>query len=372
MSNPSEKIIVRSVNWLGDAVMSTSALQRLREARPKASITILSHEKLASLWKHQPFVDDVMVFTTSESPLQIGRRLRWGRFDAGLIFPNSPRSGLEMWFGRIPERIGYSRPWRNLFLTRTIAPRLKETRMHKRSISEIQRLVASQKAREAFPPSAHHVHQYVHLVAEAFGGNSTPLRPQIGVTNAQIEAFKSRFEIAQGSEPIFGLNPGAEYGLAKRWPKESYIEAAISLHKETGCRWFIFGGKGDIPLCNEIAEALCAAVPKDQVTNFVGRTSLCELAAALKLCRVVLTNDTGPMHLASAVGTRVVVPFGSTSADLTGPGLPEDPVTAAIYSDAPCSPCFLRECPIDFRCMRGISVSRIVAAALDAAGKNIK
>jgi heptosyltransferase-2 len=97
-------------------------------------------------------------------------------------------------------------------------------------------------------------------------------------------------------------------------------------------------------------------------------TSLEELCAALKLCRLLLTNDSGPMHVAAALGTPVVVPFGSTSPELTGPGLPGDGRHQLLRANAPCSPCFLRECPIDFRCMNGISVEQVVEAALRAAG----
>src|SRR5471030_1216805 len=100
--------------------------------------------------------------------------------------------------------------------------------------------------------------------------------------------------------------------------------------------------------------------------SLAGRTSLAELCAALKLCRVLLTNDSGPMHIAAALGTPVVVPFGSTSPELTRPGLPGDSRHACLWADAPCSPCFLRECPIDFRCMTGITVERVVNAVLAA------
>lgn len=357
---------MRSVNWLGDAVMSTSALQRLREVRPNAIITILSPEKLAGLWKDQPFVDDVMIFTAEETPLQIGRRLRWGNFDSGLIFPNSPRSALEMWFGRIPHRIGYARPWRSLFLTKNIPPRQEEIRMHKRSVAEVKRLITSGNGRQRFPMSAHHIHHYLHLVAEGFGGVRLPVRPRIFVTPSQVDSIRSRFRITAGSSQILGLNPGAEYGASKRWPKEFFIAAGTELYKKLRCTLLIFGGKGDIPLCSEIVSGIAQSAPEAELINLAGETTLSELAAAMSLCRVVITNDTGPMHLASATGARVVVPFGSTSADLTGPGLCNDSSASPISADVNCSPCFLRECPVDFRCMRGIHVSRVVDSTLAA------
>lgn len=174
--------------------------------------------------------------------------------------------------------------------------------------------------------------------------------------------------------PLFGLNPGAEYGLAKRWPEERFIETAIALHRRFGCRWLVLGGPADKELAGRIANGIAAAIDPDpdksgtshrKVWNLAGQTSLPELCAALSLCDLVLTNDTGPMHVAAAVGTRVVVPFGSTSSTLTGPGLPHDPRHRLLQSDVVCAPCFQRVCPIDFRCMLGITVDRMVAAASD-------
>jgi len=161
------------------------------------------------------------------------------------------------------------------------------------------------------------------------------------------------------AKPLLGLNPGAEYGPAKRWPVEKFIAAAQEIQRQTNCGCVILGGKGDQMLADEIAGAVPGA------RNLAGKTSLRELMALLKLCRVLLTNDTGPMHVAAALGTPVVVPFGSTSPGLTGPGLPGDPRQRLLKSDAPCSPCFLRECPIDFRCMNGLSIERVVRAVRD-------
>jgi heptosyltransferase-2 len=172
----------------------------------------------------------------------------------------------------------------------------------------------------------------------------------------------------------FGLNAGAEYGPAKRWPEERFIEAAIRIQKQTRCRWLIFGLKTEREPAMRIAANIYRAtedlfgpdeVEKNpHVLNLAGKTNLVELCAALKFCRVLLTNDSGPMHVAAALGTPVVVPFGSTSPELTGPGLPGDSRHQLLRAQAPCSPCFLRECPIDFRCMKDISVEAVVRAVL--------
>ena len=162
---------------------------------------------------------------------------------------------------------------------------------------------------------------------------------------------------------LLGLNPGAEYGPAKRWPAERFAAVAREVSRKHGnCAWLAFGSAGDW----RALRVTSPSSPADGVLNLAGKTSLRQLMALLKLCRVLLTNDPGPMHVAAALGTPVVVPFGSTSPELTGPGLPGDPRHQLLQSAAPCSPCFRRVCPIDFRCMTGISPDRVVEAVSDA------
>ena len=194
------------------------------------------------------------------------------------------------------------------------------------------------------------------------GASPEPLAPQLAVTPEEITAALKKFGLEKTAAPIFGLNPGAEYGPAKRWPVENFIAAAKKIQSRTNCTWLLFGGKSDMAITNQIASQLPTS--NSHLLNLAGQTSLRELMALLKLCRVLLTNDTGPMHVAAALGTPVVVPFGSTSPELTGPGLPGDARHRLLKSAAPCSPCFLRECPIDFRCMNGIKVETVVAAVL--------
>lgn len=359
------RILVRGVNWLGDAVMSTPALLRLREKFPGAQITLLCPKKLSELWLHHPAVDEVLPFAKDESLFAIARKLRAARFDLALVLPNSPRSALEVFLAGVPQRIGYSRPWRNFFLTQTVAPRPEAVKMRKKTVAEIHRLVAGE-AIDSWKlaignPKAHQIHEYLSLAA-ALGANPEPLAPQLAVTAEEIIAAKEKFDLARITGPILGLNPGAEYGPAKRWPAERFIAAANGIQKQTNCVWLIFGGKNDSTTAAQIESAIGN---RQSAINVAGQTSLRELMALLKLCRALLTNDTGPMHVAAALGTPVVALFGSTSPELTGPGLPGDPRHRLLKSDAPCSPCFLRECPIDFRCMTGISVERVAAAVVD-------
>jgi heptosyltransferase-2 len=390
---------VRGVNWLGDAVMTTPALQRLREALPDAHLTLLTHEKLADLWHRHPSVDAVITFSPSESPWSVARRLRAESFQAAVVLPNSLRSALEVWLARIPQRIGFTRPCWSWLLTRAIHPRPGKSRMSRRSVSEVRRLISlpegapSSTSPRAQDRSAHQLHDYLHLVA-ALGANPEPLPPKLEISAAEMreaeEALaKTVQEVGQvprlpsgplapqsnsgeapkaaGGTPaplpvLLGLNPGAEYGPAKRWPAERFAAVAREVCRKHGnCVWLAFGGASDSQLCSEIAR-----LAGGSVVNLAGKTSLRQLMASLKLCRVLLTNDTGPMHVAAALGTPVVVPFGSTSPGLTGPGLPGDPRHQLLQAAAPCSPCFRRVCPIDFRCMTGISPARVVEAVSQA------
>ena len=364
------RILVRGVNWLGDAVMTTPALLRLREKFPGAHIALLAPEKLRELWLHHPAVDEIISFAADETVLAVAKKLRAEKFDLALVLPNSPRSAIEALLAGIPQRVGYGRPWRNFFLTQAIAPRAGAVKMRKRTAAEIRQLVATDMNRRnddhAFTSAAtasHQIHEYLHLVA-ALGANAEPHAPQLAVTPKEIDAARNKFGLNKIAAPIFGLNPGAEYGPAKRWPVEKFIAAAKEIQQRTNCVWILFGGKSDAVITSQIESAI--GNPPAAVFNLAGKTSLSELMALLKLCRVILTNDTGPMHVAAALGTPVVVPFGSTSPELTGPGLPGDPRNHLIKLDAPCAPCFLRECPIDFRCMNGISVDSVVKAVLSA------
>jgi heptosyltransferase-2 len=369
---PPQRILVRSVNWLGDAVMATPALVRLREHFPAAHVSLLTPEKLADLWRHHPAVDSVLMFAPGESLWKLGRQLREQQFDLALVLPNSPRSALECWVARVPVRIGHATPWRRWFLTHAVPPRPGAVAMHKRSAAEVRRLIhggsAAGPTHTPPPPIAHHIHQYLHLVA-ALGANPSPLPPHLAVTEPETAAFAARFKLAghRGVSLWLGLNAGAEYGPAKRWPKERFIAAARAVSEKTQAGWIVFGGPGDRVLAGEIHAALTHA--HLAAINAAGETSLRELCAGLKLCQAVLTNDTGPMHIAAAVGTPVVVPFGSTSPELTGPGLPGDTRHRLIRSQAGCSPCFRRQCPVDFRCMHGITVERVVADLLAVLGR---
>jgi heptosyltransferase II len=306
------RILVRSSNWLGDAVMSTPAVSRLKRGRPDVRLTVLTRSKLADFWRLVPQVDELVTIDPGDSVFRVASKIR-ARFEAAILFPNSIRSAIEVWLAGIPRRVGYARPWRKIFLNQIIpdAP---------------------------FPaPLVHQTGHYLRM-AERIGANlDEALEQQVG---------------RSGEPGLAGLCPGAEYGSAKRWTK--FGQVAQELSERRGIQWLIFGTTSEQPLAADIMTVLGTSA-----TDLTGRTSLLELATQLRRCRLLLTNDTGTMHLASFLGVPTVSIFGSTEPQLTGP-LGDGHVV--IRHHVECSPCFLRECPLDFRCMKAITVDEVVAA----------
>ncbi len=348
--NTPQNILIRGVNWIGDAIMALPALDSLREAHPESRLTLLTHEKGAGLWEDTDHFDEVLTFAKSESPFTIGQRLREHHFDTSLILPNSPRSALECWHANIPRRIGYASRWRKWFLTDPIALHPHAVPMRKRLPLDIEYRITNDLSPERYPARAHHIHQYLHLVKQ-LGASAEPTTPKLRLKNSPSK---------NKSNPKIGFIAGAEYGPAKRWPIEHFIEAGKLLVEKHQAHLLLFGGKGDVETATEIASAL----PAERITNLAAKTSLTELVTQLAECNAVLTNDTGPMHVAAAVGTPVIVPFGSTSPELTAPGLPDadDSPHQFLRTTAPCSPGFLKICPIDLRCLTSITPAQAAAA----------
>jgi heptosyltransferase-2 len=336
-------------------------LLRLRQARLGARLTLLSPEKLAGLWEGQPFVDEVLTFSPAETIFQVSRRLRKKQFTVGLALPNSIRAALEMRLAGIPRRIGAARPGFSFLLTESVPPRPGAVRMRKRSTVEIRRSIRKEGRIPLLPRTAHQVFHYLHLTS-TLGALPEFVPPRIEVSEALLAEVRSKFGLNRTEgRPWFGLNPGAEYGPAKRWPQERFAAVARVLRDKTRCRWVILGGPGDRDLAATISSEIGLAGGEPPI-NLAGQTTLRELAAVLKLCDLVLTNDSGPMHLAEAVGAPVTVIFGSTSPELTGPI--HSPHAQVVRGHARCAPCFRRECPIDLRCLRGIETEQVVAATL--------
>ena len=315
------RILVRSSNWLGDAVMSIPAVRAIKKGRPDAHVSVLAPEKIAAMWKLISDVDEVL--SLPNKSLFAAMRLvnRQSRFDAAVLFPNSLRSAFEVLF--VPRKVGY--------------------RGHARAwlLNQIVR-----EPRRPGPPE-HHALRFLRIADHC--GADVDLAAKIELTEtSQTSNLKHRTSL--------GLCPGAEYGPAKRWLPDRFAEVAETISNGSEKKWILFGTKDDTAVGEIIAAKL-----GNKCVNRIGETSLDELISELRGCRALLTNDTGTMHLAALLGIPVAAIFGSTEPKLTGP-LGEGHVVVRRHVE--CSPCFLRECPIDFRCMTEVTTQEVVEAMM--------
>lgn len=345
-----QRILIRSTNWIGDVVMSLPAVQRLHELDPHAEITVLCHAKLRDIWRRHPAIHDVITFDTRPDIMELRARA----FEIAILFPNSFRSAWEAWRAGIPHRIGFPGHKRRGLLTDVVPDTGDDT-----SVYEKIEVTGKKFQRKKFPRLRHQSHRYLDIVSY-LGGNRKWTPPRIYFAYEDLPPLSKYYR--DDGRPLVGINPGAEFGPAKRWPAGRFAEAACLISHESDCRWILFGGPGDIQAAHVIERTLeDEKLPPGALINVAGQTSLLELFMLLKQCNVLLTNDTGPMHLAEALGVPVVAVFGSTSPELTGPLSKRSVI---ITEKVECNPCFLRECPIDFRCMNNIKTEKVAEAVL--------
>ena len=335
-----ERILVRATNWVGDAVMSLPALQALRQRFPRAFIAVLARPWVADLYEREPFADEVIPYTPARGCKDIGgklrvvRELRSREFDTALLLPNAFEAAAVVWLAGIPNRIGYNRDVRGWLLTHAVpVPKGGEIPKH-----------------EQF--------YYLELLRRAGWIHELPRESTIRLRGAEAAAAAGRIRLAELGipEPVIGISPGAAYGTAKRWLPERFAQAAGELARRLEAAVVLFGSAGERALCDEIAASIGPGA-----RNLAGATSLREYIELAAACRVYLTNDSGGMHIASALGVPTVAVFGATNHETTGP---TGPVARVVREPADCAPCLLRECPIDHRCMTRVASERVVDEAL--------
>jgi heptosyltransferase-2 len=334
---PYDRILVRATNWVGDAVMSLPALRALRERFPHARISILAKPWVAGLYGREPFCDELIPYTAAalKEKWQAGRELAPRRFDCAILLQNAFEAAAVAFAARIPERIGYARDGRTFLLTRPIAvPRKGEIPPHERFY-------------------------YLELLRRAGIIESAPASVMIRLEGAPAAklAGAARFLETGLGETVIGMSPGAAYGTAKRWMPERFAETANLLAAELGASVAVFGSSSERDLCDSVVNAISAPAK-----NFAGETSLAEFIDLAAACRVYVTNDSGAMHVASALGVPTVAVFGATNDVTTGP---TGPLAKVVREPVECSPCLKRECPIDHRCMTRVESGRVAEAALE-------
>ena len=342
-SGPAERILVRAPNWVGDAVMCEPALRGLRSLCPRAEVTLLAKPAIAELYRGSPSLDRVLVYEDKGAHAGLSGKwalaglLRQHRFDRAILFQNAFEAALLAWLAGIPRRYGYATDGRVMLLTDPVAVPDKALLRHQV--------------------------EYYWDMLRPLGLKGAMTAPALTVLDEEVHAIAARLaEAGIGPEDVVvGINPGSTYGGAKRWLPDRFAETAQRIcrrvQEERGrtAAVVIFGAKGEEALGQAVADRLSV-----RTLSFSGRTTIRELMAATKRCALLLTNDTGPMHVAAAFGVPVVAVFGPTDWRTTSPygqaqGIVRQPVD--------CAPCLLRECPIDHRCMTGVSVEQVYAVA---------
>lgn len=328
------RLVIVAPNWLGDAVMALPAIADIRRAAPGATLAIAARRPVAPLFTMAPGVDEIVTLEGRRAARHDADLLRAGRFEAALLLPNSWRTAMIVRRAAIPERWGYRTAFRGPLLTRAPRP----------------------------PADVHQAVYYQHLV-RALGVPTGALDARLHVTDEGTRAGHDLLVAAgwDGRRPLVALAPGAAYGGAKRWPAASFAGLASAL-AEDGVGSVLVGGPADREAGLEVLAGVRAGTP---LLDVMGRTDLPALAGVLTCCRGLVSNDSGAMHVASALGVPVTALFGPTNELATHPI--GSGAHAVLTHRVWCRPCMLRECPLDHRCLTGIDVR----TALDAARRGL-
>jgi heptosyltransferase-2 len=325
------KIIVRGTNWIGDAVMQIPALRHLRSLFPDAHITLATRSWACGIFQDADFIDDISILERKESVFQQAKKWRAGKFDLAILFTNSFQTALVAKFGKVKSRFGYANEGRSFLLTNPIEkPVWKDER--------------------------HEIFYYLNLVTEVekhYFAKVSEFNPRFDLTvsgwrKAEVRQILEKFGI-DWSKKLIAFCAGSTNSRAKRWQTESYAKLNDRLQSEFGANVILIGDQSEFDVSLEVVE-------KSKINPIVltGKTSLAESTAILSLCDLLVSNDTGPAHISAALGTKTIVIFGPTNPNTTYPIGAE-----IIRREVECSPCMLRDCPIDHRCLTLISADEV-------------
>ncbi|MBS3963018.1 MAG: lipopolysaccharide heptosyltransferase II [Methylomonas sp.] len=336
MSPSSPNILIVGPSWVGDMVMAQSLFMALRQNQPNCTIDVLAPGWSLPLLARMPEVRQGIAMPLGHGRLALterhalGRNLRQAAYARAIVLPNSWKSAIVPWAANIPQRSGYIGEWRWGLLND--ARRLDKTHL----TMTVQRFVA--------------------LASEQSASETANLGyplPRLVIRTEQQQAVIAKFALDVGT-PVLALCPGAEYGPAKRWPAHHFAEVARHIHQR-GWQVWLFGSDKDQAVADEIndlSNGLCR--------NFAGATQLAEAVDLLSLCRAVVSNDSGLMHVAAALDKKVIAVYGSSDPGFTPPLHPDAEV---INLKLACSPCFKRQCPLGTTaCLSGIEPGRVIDA----------
>jgi len=335
-------IMIRATNWVGDAIMALPAIRAVRQHQPYARISILARPYVADIYRDQHVCDELIAYDPQgihrgwSGRERLVAELRARRFHVALLLQNAFDAAWLAWRAGIPERIGYARDARGLLLTKSIpAPKAGE-----------------------IPP--HEKFYYLELLRRAGWLDQLHDEPHVKLEvpgTARREALRTLLEAGARPDAVrIAVGAGASYGSAKCWPPDCFAKALNALLLRHDADVVFFGTPGETRVSSAIAREL-----QHPAVNLTGKTSIADLPALLSQCHIFLGNDSGAMHVAAAVGLPVVAIFGPTDPDGTSPITPH----ATVVQQKPyCSPCFLRRCPTDHRCMKAVTPLMVESALL--------
>ena len=334
-----DRIIVRATNWVGDALLMMPALESVRLNFPDAHITVMAKEWVAPVFTNHPCVDEVLSISSTNPSRAISgfwgavSKVRSGNYDLAVLFQYAFGAALTAWLAGVPNRLGYNRDGRGLFLNPSI-------KFHPQ------------------PKGLHQTAIHSGLLSRA-GFKIVDVKPKFYLAGGDEKNAQSLLAgLSMDGEFLLGLAPGAAFGPAKQWPWQRYAEAASKIIAKTHGKVLIFGSAKEADIGKKVKAEL-----KDKAVDLTAQTSLSEAAALISKCSLFLTNDSGLMHVAAAVGTRLAAIFGCTDAVATGP---VSGSAVVVSRKVECAPCFKRICPLkEHLCMDLVDVDAVVAAGMN-------
>lgn len=333
-------IMIRATNWVGDAILALPAIRAVRQKFPDARISIVARPYVAEIYRDQSLCDELIPYDPKgahrgwSGRANLISELRARKFDVALLLQNAFDAAWLAWRAQIPERIGYARDGRRFLLTKPIAvPKPSEIPSHEKFY-------------------------YLELLRRAGWTSELQNDDHIILHVPESSRAKAAETLrAAGARPHVlrvALGAGASYGSAKCWPPDRFAEWANRLQAETDGDVILFGTVAEAPVSNAIIAGM-----KRKPIDLTGKTAIGDLPALLSQCQLFLGNDSGAMHVAAAVGLPVIAIFGPTDPFGTAP---VTPLFTIVQEKPYCSPCFLRRCPTDHRCMKSITPEMVAAA----------
>jgi heptosyltransferase-2 len=338
------RVVVRGTNWVGDAVMTIPALRELRRVLPDVHITLATRPWAEGIFRDAEFLDDILIYDRpGRSPGAVLRQVREWRarsFDLAVLFQNAFEAAMIAGLARVPLRLGYSTDGRRPLLTHPLPLPSWRSERHEvfyylNIISELERLLYGASRVEEHEPQ---------------------FNLDVSVTRKREARLMLQQHAAQSeSSCIVALCPGSTNSRAKRWPVEWYAALGDRLAEEMGAKILLIGAHDELEVSRAVSRQM-----RHTAIVLTGETDLAQLTAVLSIVDLLITNDTGPAHISAALERPTLVIFGPTDPRTTRPFS----VSAEIVRNPPdCAPCMLRDCPIDHRCMTGITPDEVFAHA---------